>query len=142
MNSYQQYSYVLGLGCDRGTAFGTLHEAVLQVLSRLDANMVDVAALASIDLKANEPCMLTLAQQLDRPIYFYAASVLATVPVPNPSAMVLRHTGTPSVSEAAALMASRNFGKSASIHTLCVEKHKWRGGDNKNATVSVVRLAL
>lgn len=130
---------VLGLGCDRGTALVTLQEAVSQALQRLGASVNAVATLASIDLKADEPALLSLARQLDCPIHFYPAAALAAVPVPNPSATVLRHTGTPSVSEAAALMAAGASGHPAPPTALCLEKHKWRGTDGKNATVSIAR---
>ncbi len=131
---------VLGLGCDRGTAFATLQEAVSQALHQTGAQVGDVVALASIDLKADEPCLHALAQQWGCPIHFYPAAVLAQVAVPNPSATVLRYTGTPSVSEAAALLAAGTAGQPAPIHALCLEKHKWRGADGKNATVSIARL--
>lgn len=130
---------VLGLGCDRGTALPTLQEAVTQALQQLGASVNAVATLASIDLKADEPGLLSLALQLNCPIHFYPAAALAAVPVPNPSATVLRYTGTPSVSEAAALLAAGASGHPAPPTALCLEKHKWRGADGKNATVSIAR---
>jgi len=57
------------------------------------------------------------------------------VPVPNPSETVRKHTGTPSVSEAAALLAA---GAGAQ---LLLEKHRLRGPDGRNATVSIARIA-
>lgn len=130
---------VLGLGCDRGTTLATLQEAVAQALQQIRATVESVTALTSIDLKADEPGLLSLALQLNCPIHFYPAAALAAVPVPNPSATVLRHTGTPSVSEAAALMAAGASGHPAPPTALCLEKHKWRGTDGKNATVSIAR---
>lgn len=130
---------VLGLGCDRGAAFATLYEAIMQALSQINAATGDVVALASIDLKADEPGMHALAQHLGCPIHFYPATVLAQVTVPNPSATVLRYTGTSSVSEAAALWAAGTTHQAAPIHALCLEKHKYRGADGKNATVSIAR---
>ena len=56
------------------------------------------------------------------------------MPVPNPSATVLKYMGTPAVAEAAALLAAH-----AGIEQLLVEKHKHRGADGKNATVSIAR---
>jgi len=58
------------------------------------------------------------------------------VPVPNPSATVLRHMGTPSVSEAAALLAANT-----QADQLLVEKFKHQGVDGKNATISIARIA-
>lgn len=130
---------VLGLGCDRGTALATLQEAVDQALQQLGASLNEVATLASIDLKADEPALLSLARQLDCPIHFYPAAALAAVAVPNPSTTVLRHTGTPSVSEAAALLAAGASGQPAAPTALCLEKHRWRGADGRNATVSIAR---
>ena len=57
------------------------------------------------------------------------------MPVPNPSATVLKYMGTPAVAEAAALLAAR-----VGAEKLLVEKHKHRGADGKNATVSIVRI--
>jgi precorrin-6B methylase 1 len=65
-----------------------------------------VAAVASIDLKADEPGLLELARWQGWTIRFYPAAELATVPVPHPSETVRKYTGTPSVSEAAALLAA------------------------------------
>jgi len=69
-------------------------------------------------------------------IRFYAASELARVDVPNPSETVRRYTGTPSVSEAAALLAA-----GAGRNDLLIEKHKAQGLDGRNATVSIARIA-
>lgn len=139
MTPQTDHTLVLGLGCDRGTALATLQEAVAQALQQLGASVNAVATLASIDLKADEPGLLSLALQLNCAIHFYPAAALAAVPVPNPSATVLRHTGTPSVSEAAALLAAGAPDHPAPPTALCLEKHKWRGADGKNATVSIAR---
>ena len=42
------------------------------------------------------------------PVYFYTAEDLAKIEVPHPSKTVMKHMGTPSVSEAAALLSSGN----------------------------------
>lgn len=126
----------LGLGCDRGTPMETIEQAVSQALASLGAGWDDVAAAASIDLKADEAGLLALARSRGWTLRFHAAAELAAVPVPNPSETVRRYTGTPSVSEAAALLAA-----GAGMEALLVEKHKHRGPDGRNATVSVARIA-
>ena len=71
---------------------------------------------------------------------FYTPAQLAAVPVPNPSETVRRYTGSPSVSEAAALLAaSAVAGQTVQAAALLVEKHKHRGADGRNATVSLAR---
>lgn len=125
----------LGLGCDRGTPAETILLAIDGALAACGAVPTDVAAVASIDLKADE-AGLAAAVALHRwQVRFYPAAELAAVPVPNPSETVRRHTGTPSVSEAAALLAA-----GADPGHLVVEKHKRRGPDGRNATVSIARM--
>lgn len=124
----------LGIGCDRGTPADTLARAVAEALALAEAGLGDVAAVASITLKADEPGLLALAAQRGWALRFYAPEQLAAVAVPNPSETVRRYTGTPSVSEAAALLAA-----GAGADALLVEKHKCRGADGRSATVSVAR---
>lgn len=63
-----------------------------------------IASLASIDLKRDEPVLHKLAEQFS--IHFYTAAELDAVSVPTPSETVKKHTGTGSVSEAAAILAA------------------------------------
>ena len=128
----------VGLGCDRGTPLATLQQALDEALSAAGAQLLNVAALASIDLKADEPGMLALAELHGWPITFYTPAQLADVPVPNPSETVRKFTGSPSVSEAAALlMAATVAGQLVPGTALLVEKYKHRGADGRNATVSL-----
>ena len=125
----------LGLGCDRNTPLATVKAAIDQALALCQASLDDVNAVASIDLKADEPALLQLAAEQGWNIHFYSAQELAQVDVPNPSETVRKHTGTPSVSEAAALLAA-----GADITNLIIEKHRYRGPDGRNATVSIARI--
>ena len=92
-------------------------------------------AVASIDLKADEVGLAEVAEAHGWKIRFYPAAELATVDVPNPSETVRKSTGTPSVSEAAALLVA-----GADLSHLIIEKHKLRGPDGRNATVSIARI--
>ncbi|WP_310451269.1 cobalamin biosynthesis protein [Sulfuritalea sp.] len=125
----------LGLGCDRGTPAETIAQAVAEALAACGARHADVVAVASIDLKADEAGLLSFAQVRGWQIRFYPAVGLAAVEVPNPSETVRKHTGTPSVSEAAALLAA-----GVDKTQLIIEKHKLRGPDGRNATVSIARF--
>ena len=126
----------LGLGCDRGTPASTIVRAIDEALTACRASLADVRAVASIDLKADEAGLLQVATSNGWQIRFYAARELALVDVPNPSETVRRYTGTPSVSEAAALLAA-----GAGRNDLLIEKHKAQGLDGRNATVSIARIA-
>lgn len=127
----------LGLGCDRGTPAQTVADAIADALAQAGASLADVAAVASITLKRDEAGLAELAERNGWRIVFYRADELARVDVPNPSETVLRHTGTPSVSEAAALLAG-----GVTLERLLVEKLKLRGPDGRNATVSVAAMNL
>jgi len=132
----------VGLGCDRGTPLATLQQVLHEALAQVGAEPGDVAVAASITLKADEPALLALAAQHGWTMVFYTPEQLAAVPVPNPSETVRRFTGTPSVSEAAALLAASAPGPALCATALLLEKHKLRGPDGKNATVSLARMAL
>jgi cobalamin biosynthesis protein CbiG len=119
---------VIGIGSQRGVAPATVETAVDAVLARLGA--VTVRCLASHERKADEPALLALGAARGWPIQFYSAAQLSAVVVPNPSARVAAEMVTPSVAEAAALLASGNG-------TLLVEKCSYRGADGKTVTLAV-----
>ena len=133
----QRPQIALGLGCDRDTPAATVEQAIAQALAACGATQADVRAVASIDLKADEVGLAEVAAAHGWTIRFYPAAELAVVAVPNPSETVRKYTGTPSVSEAAALLAA-----GADASALLIEKHKLRGPDGRNATVSIARIAL
>ncbi|MDO4683795.1 MAG: cobalamin biosynthesis protein [Lautropia sp.] len=104
----------LGLGCDRGTPLETLLAAIEQALQGIGASWQQVAGMASIDLKADEAAMQQLMQDRGMPVRFFSAEQLAGVEVPNPSEVVRKYTGTPSVSEAAALLLAGQLAAAGS----------------------------
>ena len=125
----------LGLGCDRDTPLATIEQVVAEALALAGATRADVVAAASIDIKSDEAGLLAFARGLGLTLAFHPAAALARIPVPNPSETVRKHTGTPSVSEAAALIAAGDGG------CLVIEKHRLRGPDGRNATVSIARMS-
>lgn len=125
----------LGIGCDSGTPADTIAQAVDAALEQAGVHASNVDAVASIALKASEPGLLQLAAARGWQIKFYPAAELSAVAVPNPSEVVRKYTGTPSVSEAAALLAAET-----DMSQLLVEKYKLRGPDGRNATISIARI--
>ena len=96
----------LGLGCERGTSLELLERLVESTLAELQLAPAAVAGLASASRKADEAALLALARQHGWPLRLFAAEALAARAVPNPSAAVAAAMGTPSVAEAAALLAA------------------------------------
>ena len=64
----------------------------------------------TIDVKSEEPFVDMLVLDYQEQVRFFTAEELASVEVPNPSATVQKHVGTPSVCEAAAILGA-NHGK-------------------------------
>ena len=127
----------VGLGCDRGTPLATVVHTLDAALAQAGLVRAQVAVLASIEAKRDEHAFIELAAQGGWHLRFFSAAELAAVPVPNPSATVLRYMGTPSVSEAAAVLA----GQSTAAQLL-VEKFKYQGADGYNATVSIASMSI
>jgi cobyrinic acid a,c-diamide synthase len=126
----QIVTVVIGIGCQRDTTLATVTTAVDAVLAQLGA--VQVCALATTQRKAMEPALLALAAARGWPLLIYSAAQLAAVKVPNPSERVAAELATPSVAEAAALVAADHT-------TLLREKSVFHGADGKAVTIAVAQ---
>ena len=62
----------------------------------------------TIDVKSEEPFVDMLVLDYQEQVRFFTAEELVSVEVPNPSATVQKHVGTPSVCEAAAILGANN----------------------------------
>ncbi len=108
----------VGVGCRRGTPGQQLLGAVFQVLSRYDCSPAAVAAVASIDLKQEEPGLLWLAEQLKTAFRTYSAGELARVEgVFEESDFVRSVTGVGNVCERAAKRSVLETGQG--VRMLC-----------------------
>jgi cobalt-precorrin 5A hydrolase/cobalt-precorrin 5A hydrolase/precorrin-3B C17-methyltransferase len=122
---------VVGAGCSRGCPPEELAALVESALAGLGGRVV---AVATIDQRVDEPCVVALAAARGVPVRAHPAAALAEVPVPTPSAVVARHVGTASVAEAAALLAAGPgsrlaVAKRRSEHATCAiaEEAAWPG---------------
>lgn len=96
-------SLVVGMGCNRGTSGLSLRALLDQSLGGAGLASASVAAITSVDAKADEPGLLDLAAELGVPLITYPAEVLGVQKVPNPSDAPLAVVGTSSVAEASVL---------------------------------------
>ncbi len=132
--AYRPRTLVLGMGCDRGATVDELMRLVRSALGEAGLAAASLRALVSLDRKAGEPGLLELAARLGLEAAFYPADRLAAVEgVATPSATVEFFTGTPSVSEAAALLHARSLGGAE----LVVRKRK-----GERCTVAVARVRV
>lgn len=97
-------SVVVGVGASRGVPVAEVVGLIEGALREAGLPSGAVAALATVDTKADEPGVVQAAVRLGVPLVTYSARELAAVPVPHPSDVPLSAVGTPSVAEAAALV--------------------------------------
>ncbi|AFY86003.1 precorrin-3B C(17)-methyltransferase [Chroococcidiopsis thermalis] len=95
----------VGIGCERGTSRQLIEAALQQVCRENQLAAEAIAGIATIDLKADEVGLVELCHAYDFPLRTFPAEILSAISVPNPSPVVEREVGTPSVAEAAALCA-------------------------------------
>ncbi len=102
---YHPQRHVLGVGCARGADPAELWRLVQNMLKQAGVAPGAIAAVASLDLKADEPAMLDLAGRLGVPFrLFTAAELEAQTPrLVTPSEVVFAEVGCHGVSEGAAL---------------------------------------
>lgn len=102
---------ILGIGCRKGTPAGQIQSAIHQLLKEQNLHPLSIAAIATIDLKKEEPGLLAAAEALQTPVICYSSEELAAVPGDfAESAFVKQITGVGNVCERAALKAARERG--------------------------------
>jgi cobalt-precorrin 5A hydrolase len=123
-------SLVAGIGCNRNTRTEEIRALVFDTLQASGLAPASLRSLASIDLKADEPGLAALAEELGLPLEVFGREEIGGVEdaVPTPSAVVAKHIGVKSVCEAAAILGSRGG-------TLIVPKRA-----SRNATVAIARI--
>ena len=70
----------VGVGCRRGIAFEAMKSAVETVFSDSAVDLNSVRAVATIDVKKDEPAIIGLAKMLGVPLLTYSADELAALP--------------------------------------------------------------
>lgn len=122
--AYHPKTLVAGMGCERGVVAKEVIDLLSATLADAGLAPQSLAAIATIDIKSDEAALHAVARHFSVPLRLFSAEELAeeAAHLPNPSALVEKETGTPGVSEAAAIKAGR----------LLVEKQK-----SKRATCAI-----
>ncbi|MVV47348.1 cobalamin biosynthesis protein [Pseudomonas sp. PB120] len=96
---------VVGLGCQRGCPVGTLRALLDQALQAHQIELHQIKALASIDLKRDEPGLIELAAHLALPLTFFSSEQLTGYEpqLSHRSDIAFERTGCYGVAESAAL---------------------------------------
>ncbi|MEO6396156.1 MAG: precorrin-3B C(17)-methyltransferase [Devosia sp.] len=113
---YHPRTLIAGIGAERGVGTDEVIKLIEETLASQKLSRASLAALASVDLKADERAFHEAAQHFGVPLRIFSVAELnqERYRVVTPSEIVEAETGTPSVAEAAALKAG----------SLLVPKHK------------------
>ncbi|MFZ4641118.1 MAG: precorrin-3B C(17)-methyltransferase [Nodosilinea sp.] len=96
----------VGVGCERGTPRSVIAAGIDRICQTHGLAPAAIAGVASLDLKADEVGLVELCQERGWPLRCFSAAELRGVAVPNPSDRVEAAVQTPSVAEAAAMLAA------------------------------------
>jgi cobalt-precorrin 5A hydrolase len=134
---YTQPLLAAGLGCNRGCPLELLLTLIDITLNRHGLQRNDLSALASIELKQDEPGLHELAETLGLPIIFYPAATLNEYSdrLSRKSDIVFRETGCYGVAEAAALACAERLVQHDYRAELLIPKQK-----NPDATLAIARI--
>lgn len=101
-------TYTLGIGCKKGTKAEEIAETVEKQLRKWRVPMEAIEAVASIDLKCDEPGLKLYCQRHRLPFYTYSAEELNEVTGDfTPSEFVNQVVGVDNVCERAAVLHSK-----------------------------------
>ncbi len=110
-NTWHPPTLWIGLGCERNTSKELIEDSLQKFLKTNNLSSLSIAGFASVDLKKDEKAILKISKENNWPIKFFTSEELSTMNVPNPSNIVLNEIGTPSVAEAACIMAAGEGSK-------------------------------
>ncbi len=99
----------VGIGCERNTSSELIETAIDETCQTYHLAKEAIAGIASIDLKSDEEGMIEVCQRRNLIFKTFTAEQLDPVDVPTPSEVVKQEVGTPSVAEAAAILAGENL---------------------------------
>ncbi|WP_030129041.1 cobalamin biosynthesis protein [Pseudomonas sp. QTF5] len=104
---------VVGLGCQRGCPVSTLRALLDQALQAHQIALREIKALASIDLKREEPALIELAEQLALPLMYFSSEQLAGYEpqLSHHSDIAFERTGCYGVAESAALALAEHLAQ-------------------------------
>lgn len=108
----QQQNLWVGIGFQKGSSWQLIATAIQQVFQENQLNENAIAGLATINNKASEVGLIELCRLRNFPLKIFTADILSTVSVPNPSKIAEKTVGTPSVAEAAAILAASHITSS------------------------------
>lgn len=125
---YRPKTLVVGIGLHWDTSKETIQKGLDDCLKKFSLSPKSIAKLVSIKKPKDVVGLIEFANEKNIPLEYVEKEELAKIEIPNPSETVKSFEGTPSVSEAAAILVSKG--------DLVVEKQKFP----PNLTVAIARM--
>ena len=125
---YRPLNLVVGVGLHWDTSKETIREGLQACLKKNKLSQLSIAKFASLKKPHDAKGLIEISREMNIPIEYFEKEDLANVDVPNPSQIVQAFEGTPSISEASAIKASRG--------QLIVQKQKFP----PNLNIAIARI--
>ena len=126
----------IGIGCERNTSKELIANSLNNFLDSENISHYSIAGFATIDIKKDEKGIIEIAEENNFPIMFFSKEDLSKIIVPNPSSVVKKEIGTPSVAEASCLLAAGEESK------LLKEKRIFKDKDYSATKSGAVTIAI
>ena len=104
---YRPKSLVVGIGIHRDTNSGVIEYGVKNTMKNEGLSFNSIRNIASVNREAGVKGLQDFSSLYRIPVEVYDRNKLGIIPVPNPSETVKRFEGTPSVSEASAILSAK-----------------------------------
>ncbi|MAY42912.1 MULTISPECIES: cobalamin biosynthesis protein [unclassified Neptuniibacter] len=110
-NSYLQPKYTVGMGCERNCPEEELERLLMECLAQQGLAIEQVSSLSSIDIKADEVGLISLAAKLGLPYLTWDKTELSSVEaqLSTRSEYVFKTVGVYGVAESAALYSAQQM---------------------------------
>lgn len=105
LSSYMRSSFAIGIGCRRGASIEQIDAAVRSALG--DIPFGQISAMASIDIKRDEPALIAFAARNGLPLLLYSIDEISTLATVSSDRVKLL-VGVDGVCEPCALLASNH----------------------------------
>jgi len=125
---YRPPSLVVGIGLHLDTSKETIKEGLQSCLEKNNLSSLSIAKFVSLKKTQDVIGLIEIGKEMNIPVEYFEKDDLMDIKVPNPSQTVKSFEGTPSVSEASALKASKG--------QLVVQKQKFP----PNLTIAIARI--
>ena len=135
-NTWHPSTLWIGIGCERNTSKKLIEKSLNSFLVSNKLSSLSIAGFATVDLKKDEKAILEISKENNLPIRFFKPDELCKIKIPNPSKIVLNEIGTPSVAEAACLLAAGKNSK------LLKEKKVFKNPNSTKRLSGAVTIAI